>query len=94
MRISLIIAVLAAIAVGMVHIRRRETRANYRIQQLQLEQIYLRRKLYDQQADLGWLVSPGQVRKRMEQMSLRLTDRVISPPRVAQRLAAESSEVR
>ncbi len=94
MRISLIIAALAAIAVGVVHIRRSETRANYQIQQLQLEQIYLRRELYDQQADLGRLISPGQVRQRMEQMGVRLTNRVIAPPAVAQRLAAEAPEVR
>ncbi len=94
MRISLIIVALASIAVGMVHIRRSETRANYQIQQLQLEQIYLRRKLYDQQADIGRLIAPRRVRQRMEQMGVRLTNRVITPPTVAHRLAAEAPEVR
>jgi len=94
MRISLIIVALAAIAVGVVHIRHCETRTNYQIQHLQLEQIYLRRKLYDQQADLARLISPGQVRQRMEQMDVRLTNRVILPPMVAHRLAAEAPEVR
>ena len=94
MRISLVIAALAAIAVGMVHIRRSETRANYQIQQLQVDQVYLRRKLYDQQADLGRLISPQQVRERMGKLDVRLTNRVIAPPAVARRLSAESPDGR
>ncbi len=94
MRISLIIVALAAIAVGKLHIRRCELQANCRIQQLQWERIHLRRELYDQQADLGRLISPGQVRQRMRRMNMRLTNRVITPPVVAHRLSAETPEVR
>ncbi len=94
MRISLIIVALAAIAVGKLHIRRCETQANCRIQQLQLEQPDLLRELYDQQADLDRLISPGQVRQRMRRMDVRLTNRVIAPPAVAYRLSAETPEVR
>jgi len=94
MRISLVIAALAAIAVGMVHIRRDETRTNYQIQQLQLDQTHLRRKLYDQQADLGRLIAPRQVRERMGKLDVRLTSRVIAPPAVAQRLSAETPDGR
>jgi len=90
MRFSLVIAALAAIAVGMVHIRRGETRTNHQIQQLQMEQIYLRRKLYDQQADLGRLIAPKEVRERMGRLDVRLTSRVIAPPAVARSLSAET----
>jgi cell division protein FtsL len=92
MRLSLVIAALAVIAVGLVHIRRSETSVNHQIQQLQLEQIYLRRKLYDQQVTLGRLVSPSQVRERMEKLDLRLTSRVVTPPGAPQRLAAEQPQ--
>jgi hypothetical protein len=94
MRISLVIAALAAIAVGMVHIRRSETRTNYQLQQLQVDQIYLRRKLYDQQANLGRLIAPKEVRERMGKLDVRLTSRVIAPPAVAHRLSAETPDGR
>ena len=74
MRFAAIILTLAAVAVGMVHLRRAETRANHEIHRLQLRQIALRRKLYDQQAILGGLTAPNQVRRRAELMDARLTD--------------------
>jgi hypothetical protein len=94
MRISLVIAALAAIAVVMVHIRREEIRTNYQIHQLQGDQVNLRRKLYDQQADLGRLIAPREVRERMGKLDVRLTSRVIAPPAVAQRLSAETPDGR
>lgn len=92
MRICLIIVALAAIAVGLVHIRRAETSANHRIQQLQSEQDNLRRTLHTQQVILSRLITPKEVRRRMEDMDIRLTSRVVAPPAVTHRLAAQTPE--
>ncbi|HUS92736.1 MAG TPA: hypothetical protein VM695_12840 [Phycisphaerae bacterium] len=85
MRIALIILALAAVAVGMVHLRRAETKANHEIHRLQLQQIGLRRTLYDQQAALGCLTAPRQVRQRAERMDAHLTDELPAGSVVAQR---------
>ena len=89
MRLHLVIVALAAIAVGLVHIRRNEISANHRIQQLQVKQIYQRRKLYDEQVKLGKRIAPKKVRGQMEDLDIGLTGRVVAPPTVAHRLAAE-----
>jgi len=89
MRLSLVIFTLAAIAVMLVHVRRAETSANHQIQQLQMEQIYLQRKLCDQQATMSRLMSIGELRQRAEKLELHLTSRVVAPPPVTHRLAAE-----
>lgn len=73
MRFSLVVVTLAAVAVGMVHLRRATTRAHYQVQRLQVRQVGLRRRLYDQQAILGQLTAPSRVRKRAEQMDTTLT---------------------
>lgn len=83
MRIVLVIAALASITVGMVHIRRAETRAHHQVHRLQLEQIHLRRALYDQQAILGRLTAPHRVRRRARQMDVRLTSRFAAPRALA-----------
>lgn len=83
MRISLVIATLAAIAVGMVHLRRAQTRVHHRVHRLQMEQIALRTKLYDQQKALGFLTAPRQVRQRARRMDAGLTHRFSAPGTVA-----------
>jgi len=75
-RISLVIATLAAIAVGMVHLRRAQTRAHHQIHRLQIDQIHLRARLYDQQQHLGVLTAPKQVDERARRMDVRLTHRL------------------
>jgi hypothetical protein len=75
-RISLVIVLLAAITAGMVHLRRAETRAHHRVHRLQVEQIHLRRKLYDQQSDLGRLTAPKRVRQRAKRLNVRLINRL------------------
>jgi len=66
-RFSLVIVTLAAIAVALVHIRQAETRAHHAVHRLQMEQIHLRRRLYDQQAILGRLTAPREVRRLLAQ---------------------------
>ena len=75
MRLVLMILSLAAIGVGLVQIRRAETRACHRIQELQGQQVRLRRRLWDQQIRLGRITAPEEIRRRAEEMALWLTDR-------------------
>jgi len=82
-RISLIIGTLAAIAVGMVHLRRNETRAHHQIHRLQIQQVQLRRTLYDQQRTLGVLTAPKRVEQRARRMDTRLIHRLGDPGALA-----------
>ena len=89
MRVALVILTLAAVAVGIVHLRRAQTRANHQVHRLQLEQIQLRRRLYDQQAELGRLTTPQAVRRRAEKMDAALISRPAARSTVAQRPPAQ-----
>jgi len=62
MRLALVIVALAGIAVGLVHIRRAEMSVRHEIQCLRLQQISLRRRLWDQQVRLGEIMAPARVR--------------------------------
>ena len=72
MRIAVVIVALAAMAVGLVHMRRAELLARYEHQQLQLRQVKVRRQLWDQQITLSRLVSPSEVHRRSQEMCLDL----------------------
>jgi len=74
-RFVLVIVSLAAITVVMVHLRREEIRARHELQRLQAQQVQLRRRLYDQQVELGKLTAPQEVRRRAADMAVGLTDR-------------------
>ncbi len=71
-RIGLVIVLLAAMAVGLVHIRRSEMYVRHEIQRLSQQQILLRRKLWDQQVHLGYLTAPATIRSRADEMALGL----------------------
>jgi len=73
-KLAAVIVILAAIAVGLVHVRRAETNAHHRIQRLQLHRASLRRTLWDQQVRLGYLTAPGRIRRRSQKMALNLTE--------------------
>lgn len=66
MRIAIVILALAAIAVTLVHLRRRQTSFAHEIQSLQSRQVTFRRKLWDQQTRLGYLTSPRVIHQRVE----------------------------
>ena len=74
MRLAAVIVILAAIAVGLVHVRRAETIDRHQIQRLQLHRARLRRTLWDQQVRLGYLTAPGQIRRRSQKMALDLNE--------------------
>ena len=70
MRLATVILVLAAIAVTLVNLRRRELAVRHETQQLQTQQVNLRRELWDQQARMGYLTAPSEVRRRVEEVVL------------------------
>ena len=74
MRIAGVILLLAAIALTLVHIRRKELTVRHKMQRCRLQQVALRRKLWDQQVKLGYLAAPKQVHRRMEEVAFRRTD--------------------
>ena len=66
MRTVIVIFALGAIALSLVHLRRRQIVASHEIQRLRLRQVVLRRKLWDQQVRLGYLTDPKVVHERVE----------------------------
>ena len=84
MRIILVIVALAAIGVGIVHVRRGQTRSHHEIQRLQMRQVQLRRQLYDQQAALGRLTMPRDVLRRTDRMGIPLVERQPPSPALAE----------
>ena len=72
MRLGLVIVLLAGTAVALVHIRRAEIGDRHEIQRLQMRQVKLRRRLWDQQIRLGLFTTPEEIRRRIEEMKLRL----------------------
>jgi len=78
-RVVLVIAALAAIVVGQVQLRRVEDRSRHDVERLQLEQVRLRRVLYEQQAELGEQVVPREVRRRADDLAVGLVDRSLVP---------------
>lgn len=74
MRLGLIILLLGGIAIALVHLRRAETAAHHEIQRLRIEQVQLRRALWEQHVRLGRLQAPAEVRRRSSEMALELTE--------------------
>lgn len=72
MRLAVVIAALALMAVTLVHLRRGELGIRHEIQRLQTQEIFLRRTLWDQQIRLGYLTAPSEILRRAEEMSLNL----------------------
>jgi len=69
---ALVIALLAAVAVGLVQIRRAEIAARHEIEKLQRQQVALRRKMWDQQIQMGILTTPEEIRRRAIELGLQL----------------------
>lgn len=84
MRLAIIIVALTAIAVTLIHMRRAELSMNCEMQRLQLEQVSLRRTLWDQQVRLGKVLAPPEVKRRSDEMALDL----VVPDPAQKRLAA------
>lgn len=80
MRLAVIILALAGIGVAFVHIRRVENVVRHEIQDLQSQQVRLRREKWDRQLRAGLLSAPDAIRHRaMDEMSLDLVDKYQPP---------------
>jgi hypothetical protein len=75
LRLAIVIVALAAMAVSLVHIRRAEVIARHEAQRFQLQEMKLRRRLWDQQITLSYLTTPAEVRRRSEEMCLGLVEK-------------------
>ncbi len=73
-RLAAMILILAGIAVSLVHIRRSEIVVRHEIQHLQMQRVSLRRTLWDQQVRIGYLTAPREIRRRMEQLTMKARD--------------------
>ena len=86
---AIILAVIAAMGVARVEIARREDRVRYEVHRGLTEQVMLRRRLWDQRAQIGVLLSPEQVKRRTVEMALDLTGEDESRAWVAKRRRRE-----
>ncbi|MCD4823063.1 MAG: hypothetical protein K8S55_00510 [Phycisphaerae bacterium] len=80
MRLAFIIIILTVIAVGLVHLRRREVIVRSEIQRLQVRHLALRREIWDRQLELGHLTTPRAIRSRAETMALNMSNEVPARP--------------
>lgn len=82
MRVGFVILALAAIAIGLLEIRRRELETGCRTQELHLRLVEQRRTLRDQDVRLGELRSLEALRVRGEELNL-IGTRLLSPSEAA-----------
>lgn len=75
MRFGLVILFLAAIATGLVQLRRSQLRAQRDIQRFQLRELSLQRRLWDQEVRIGELIIPERIRFRARHMPLDIEPR-------------------
>lgn len=74
MRMILVIAALAGIAVGLVRIRRSQLQVAHERRSIQSRHVQVRREIWDQEVRLGHLLSPSAIQWRAETMALELAD--------------------
>lgn len=72
MRLCFVIACMAAIGVGLVHLRKRESIARHELLSLEAEHIRLRRTAQQQESDLGYLTTPKQIAERATMMGIEI----------------------
>jgi hypothetical protein len=73
--IGVLVVAMTAIAVGLIDLRGAERTARHEAQRLQLRQVELRRRLWDQQIELGGLTAPRRVREQVKGVSLDLVEK-------------------
>jgi len=69
-RLGLVIVCMAAIAVALVHLRRQELDVRHEVQGVEAYQVRLRRMLWHQERDLGYLTAPAKVHDRAVRMAI------------------------
>jgi len=74
-RIAVVIVSLAAIAVGLVNIRRAEISLRHETCTLKAREEHLQGKYRSQDIDFGYLTAPAEVKRRGDEQGLQVTDR-------------------
>lgn len=74
MKFSLVIMAVAAIAIGIIHIRRTELSISHELQSLELQGIKYRRQIWQKQVDLGHVISPPTIKQQVTAMGLELIE--------------------
>ena len=90
MRLCFIIACMAAIGVGLVHLRKRESVARHELLKLEAEHVLLRRTAQQQESDLGYLTNPKQIAERAIIMGIEVNSK---PVRLAGPTERRSSQI-
>jgi hypothetical protein len=70
MRLCFVIACMAGIGVGLVHLRKREIVARHELLTLETQHVLLRRTAQKQESDLGYLTNPKQISERATIMGI------------------------
>ena len=70
MRLCFVIACMAGIGVGLVHLRKRESVARHELLSIEAEHVLLRRTAHQQDSDRGNLMSPRQTADRAKTMNI------------------------
>ncbi len=77
MRIAFVIVSLTAIALGLVHLRRKEVVMCRDMQRLQSQHAKVRREIWDRQMKIGDMMTPRAIRFRSEVMSLGMSNEMV-----------------
>ena len=78
MRLCFVVACMAGIGVGLVHLRKRESIARHELLSLETEHILLRRAAQQQESDLGFLTNPRKISQRARTMDMYPDRRPVS----------------
>ena len=88
-RLIIIIVALTGITAALGHLRRQEELARHQIHHCLSRQTQLRRRLWDQRAQIGRLLAPSEVRDRVRRLAIDLLDEDDSPISLTQARTGE-----
>lgn len=77
MRLCFVVACMAGIGVGLVHLRKCESIARHELLTLETRHVILRRTAQQQESDLGFLTNPRQISHRARKMDIDLDPRPV-----------------
>ena len=86
MRLCFVIACMAGIGVGLVHLRKCESIARHELLSEETEHVLLRRTAQQQESDLGFLLNPRRIAERARMMDINSDRRPVHLAGPAERL--------
>ncbi|MDP6046812.1 MAG: hypothetical protein QGH94_02720 [Phycisphaerae bacterium] len=91
MRLCFVIACMAGIGVGLVHLRKSENIARHELLQLEKNHTPRRIAAHDQESQLGYLTTPRQVSDRAKRMDIETERRPVHLAGPADRAGARNN---